>query len=412
MKVLHLNTHASGGSYEYAALLCTALEEQGIESCLLSKDSQPRSARRPLLDRIIRRCYVSLSTEPLHGTRRLLSPPAPEELDQVDVVHLHTVADWFDVPHWLETLPPRMGVVISIHDMWHVTGGCFLYRGCDRYTSDIDPCGSCPILRWPATRLLANAAHSRKLRAYRTSGVRMVANSYWLAELAGRSAIAKACGGVRVIPPGIDLTIFKPHDKELCRKQLDLPADAFVIVTGGASLEDPNKNVPWLLEQLSLLPELEKMIVLAFGEGSVPVPDRLNVRFAGTIRDRHKLARFFAAADVYVTASLMETYGLTLVEAMACGTPVVAFRVGGTPEAAPEGQGAILCELQDGAALLEAITNLRKSPQLREKLGRIAHETAHSRNAASSFGSNFAQLYRECFDLKQTIAAATSAITT
>src|SRR5262249_1688535 len=211
--------------------------------------------------------------------------------------------------------------------------------------------------------------------------------------------------GVQVIPPGIDLTIFKPHDKELCRKQLGLSADAFVIVTGGASLKDRNKNVPWLLKQLCLLPELEKVIVLAFGEGSLPVPGRLNVRFLGRIPDRCDLARLFAAADVFVTASLMETYGLTLVEAKACGTPVVAFRVGGVPEAAPDGQGAILCEPQDGVALLEAITNLRESPEIREKLGRIAHETAHSRTAAISFGSKFAQLYRECFGLEQTIAA-------
>jgi glycosyltransferase involved in cell wall biosynthesis len=407
MRVLHLNTHASGGSYEYAALLCGAFAEQGIESHLLSRDSQLQPVRRALLDRVIRRCYVSLSTEPWHGTRRLLSPPGPEELDQIDVVHLHTVADWFDVPHWLETLPRRMGVVISVHDMWHITGGCFLYRGCDRYTSDIDPCDSCPILKWPANRMLASAAHSRKLRAYRTSGARMVASSHWLAELADRSAIAKACGGVRVIPPGIDTTVFKSHDKELCRKQLGLPADAFVIVTGGASLKDTNKNVPWLLQQLSLLPELGQVIVLAFGDGAVPVPDQLSVRFAGGIRDRSDLARLFAAADVFVSASLMETYGLTLVEAMACGIPVVAFRVGGIPEAAPEGQGAVLCKPQDGSALLEGITNLRQSPELREKLGRIAHETAQSRNAASSFASKFAQLYRECLGLSQTIAAGT-----
>jgi glycosyltransferase involved in cell wall biosynthesis len=412
MRVLHLNTHRSGGSYEYAALLCAALAEQGIESRVVTKDSQPQSIRRRLLDRVIRRCYVSLSTEPWHGTWRLLPPPAPEELDQIDVVHLHTVADWFDVPDWLESLPPRISVVISVHDMWHITGGCFLYRGCDRYTSDVDPCDSCPILRRPARRLLANAAHSRKLRTYCTSGARMVASSHWLAELASRSAIAKACGGVRVIPPGIDLTIFKPHDKKLCRKQLGLPADAFVIVTGGASLKDRNKNVLWLLKQLSLLQELEKVIVLAFGEGSVPVPDHLNVCFAGSLRDRHHLARLFAAADVFVTASLMETYGLALVEAMACGTPVVAFRVGGIPEAAPEGRGAILCELQDGVALLEAITSLRKSPQLREKMGQYAHETVHSRNAVDSFGGKFAQLYRECFDPKQTIPAGAAAITT
>ena len=405
MRVLHLNTHGSGGSYEYAALLCAELAEQGIESHLLCKNSQSPAARRFLLDRVIRRSYVSLSTEPWHGTRRLLSPPALEQLDQIDVVHLHTVADWFDVPYWLETLPRRMGVVITIHDMWHISGGCFLYRGCDRYTSEKGPCDSCPILRWPANRLLAKAAYSRKLRAYRKCGARMVANSHWLAELAGRSEITKACGGVRVIPPGIDMTVFKPQDKELCRKQLGLPADAFVIATGGASLKDTNKNLPWLLEQLSLLSELEKISVLAFGEGAVPVPDPLNVRFAGGIRDRCDVARLLAAADVFVTASLMETYGLTLVEAMACGIPVVAFRVGGIPEAAPDGQGAILCRQQDGAALREAITKLRKSPQLREKLGRIAHETAHSRNAASSFASKFAQLYGDCLGFRQTISA-------
>lgn len=396
MKVLHLNTHASGGSYEYAALLSTALAEQGIESHVLCKNSQSAETGRFLLDRFIRRSYVSFSTEPWHGTRRLLSPPGREELDEIDVVHLHTVADWFDVPHWLETLPRRTGVVISVHDMWQVTGGCFLYRGCNRYANQTHACDPCPILKWPANRFLAKAAHSRKLRAYRNCGARMVANSHWLAEIAGRSPIAKACGDVRVIPPGIDMAVFIPQDKNLCREHLELPADAFVIMTGGASLNDENKNVPWLFEQLSRLPDLRSVIVLAFGEGAVPVPDRLNVRFTGGIRDRHDLAQLFAAADVFVSASLMETYGLTLVEAMGCGTPVVAFRVGGIPEAAPDGQGAILCPPQDGAAVIQAITRLRDSPQLRDRLGALAHEMAHTRNAASSFSKTFAQLYREC----------------
>jgi len=350
MRVLHLNNHASGGSYEYAALLSTALVEQGIESRVLYKSAPLAQTGRILLDRVIRRAYVSFSTEPWHGTRRLLCPPRVEELKGVDVVHLHTVADWFDVPKWLEVLPPTISVVISIHDMWHVTGGCFLYRGCDQYARQIQPCDPCPILKWPANRFLAKAAHSQKLRVYRNCGARMVANSHWLAEIAGRSPIAKACGGVEVIPPGIDMTVFKPQDKAMCRKHFDLPEDAFVIVTGGASLTDENKNVPWLLEQLSALPDLDGMIILAFGEGAVPVPRNLNVRFTGGIRERRDVARLLAAADVFVSASLMETYGLTLVEAMACGVPIVAFQVGGIPEAAPDGQAAILCPPHDGAA--------------------------------------------------------------
>ena len=229
----------------------------------------------------------------------------------------------------------------------------------------------------------------------------MVANSHWLAEIVGRSPIAKACGGVQVIPPGIDTTVFKSHDRALCRKDLDLPGDAFVVVTGGASLTDENKNVRWLLEQLSALPDLDGVIILAFGEGVVTVPRGLNVRFTGGIRDRRDLAAVLAAADVFVSSSLMETYGLTLVEAMACGTPVVAFRVGGTPEAAPDGQAAILCPPHDGAALIEAITKLRNSPELRHRLGNFAQATAHSRNAASSFANAFAQLYRRCVSSRE-----------
>jgi glycosyltransferase involved in cell wall biosynthesis len=409
MRVLHLNTHSSGGSYEYAAFLSTALAEQGISSHVLCRNSPSAESGRPLLDRVIRRSYVSLSTEAWHGTWRLSFPPAPKELDGIDAVHLHMVADWFDIPRWLEMLPRRIGVVISVHDMWHVTGGCFLYRGCDRYATQTHPCDFCPILRWPANRFLAKAAHSRKLRIYRHCGARMVTNSQWLAEIAGRSPLAEACGGVRVIPPGIDTTVFKPQDKNVCRKDLGLPADAFVIVTGGASLTDANKNVPWLLEQLSHLPDLRSIVVVAFGEGAMAIPDGLNVHFTGGIRERADLARVLGAADVFVSASLMETYGLTLVEAMACGAPVVAFRIGGIPEAAPDGQGAILCAPQDGAALLEAIINLRDSPQLRERLGDLAHATAHTRNGASSFSKSFAQLYRDCIPLEQRPCAERSA---
>ena len=411
MRVLHLNTHSSGGSYQYAALLSSALIDHGIESRVLCKNSQMPQSGRVLLDRVIRRFYVSLSTEPWHGTRRLLSPPSAKDLKGVDVVHLHVVADWFDVPGWLETLPRRIGVVIGVHGLWHFTGGCFLYRGCDRYASETHACKPCPILKTSLKSVLGKDEHRRKLTAYRNCRAQFVANSLWLEELAKQSPIVKASGGLRVIVPGIDTTVFKPRDKKLWRKHLGLPMDAFVIVTGCASLNDENKNVPWLLEQLSRLPNLESVIVVAFGEGAIPFPDGLAVRFTGVIRERRDLAHLLATADVFVSASLMETYGLALVEAMACGIPVVAFRVGGIPEAAPEGQGAMLCAPQDAMGLVEAITKLRNSPQLRERLGRLAHETASTRNAASSFSHRFAQLYRDCASSRENTKRKQPALT-
>src|SRR6266516_6355462 len=102
MRVLHLNTHTSGGSYEYATVLCDGLVKEGIESRLLCKALPPARGFRLLFDRLIRRSFVSWSREPWHGTRRLLLPPDPKELEGIDLIHLHTVADWFNVPHWLE----------------------------------------------------------------------------------------------------------------------------------------------------------------------------------------------------------------------------------------------------------------------------------------------------------------------
>jgi glycosyltransferase involved in cell wall biosynthesis len=407
MRILHLNTHASGGSYECATLLSDALAGDGIDSCVLCKDA-PAKGIRFFLNRLIRRASVSLSREPWHGTRRVLLAPEPAELADVDVVHLHTVADWFDVPRWLESLPTGIKIVISLHDMWHFTGGCFLYRGCDRYTG---VCSPCPILKTPANRFLAADERARKLRSYRNCGARLVANSHWLADIAGRSPIAKACGGVRVIPSGIDTAVFRPQDKKQCRERLGVPMNAFVIATGSASLTDANKNVPWLLEQLSHLPALSSVVVLTFGDGTVPVPDDLDVRLTGGVRERRDLARLLAAADVFVSASLMETYGLTLVEAMACCTPVVAFRVGGIPEAAPDGRGAILCAPLDGAALIEAVTKLRDSKEARETLGNAGHEMARTRNGRRSFAEAFVRVYEECVGPAKTPSASGSVLT-
>ena len=406
MRVLHLNTHSSGGSHEYAVLLSTALAEQGIESHVLSRDSQGLQPSKPFLDRVIRKAYVSFSTEPWHGTRRLLSPPRPEELQGFDLVHLHTVADWFNVPSWLETLPSGIGVVITLHDMWHLTGGCFLYRGCDRFT---ETCAPCPILKTPLNRVLAKDEQRRKLHAYRSRRVHFVANSQWLADLADRSPIVRACGCSRVIPPGIDTEVFRPQEKAQCRAELGIPPDAFVIAAGAASLTDINKNIPWLLEQLAGLSELEDVLVVLLGEGTLEIPIGLNVRLTGGVGDRVKRAMLFNAADVFVSASLMETYGLTLIEAMSCGIPVVAFRTGGVPEAVPD-EGGILCALLDADAFKTAIQKLRNCEELRNELGNAASKLVAARNAKSRFAAEFARVYEACLYPRQTRLIEQSAL--
>jgi glycosyltransferase involved in cell wall biosynthesis len=408
MRILHLSTHSSGGSYECAALLCDALLTEGIDGRLYCRPSaRPRGLKGPL-DRIVRRSYVSSSREPWHGTRRLLPAPPAEELDGIDIIHLHTVADWFNVPSWLETLPGRIGVVVSLHDMWHFTGGCFLYRGCNRFS---DTCAPCPVLKRPFDQILAKDEQRRKLQAYRNRRVQFVANSQWLANLAEQSPIVRACGGARVIAPGIDTAVFRAQERAQCRAELAIPQGAFVIAAGAASLTDRNKNIQWLLEQLELL-ELDNVLVLLAGEGTLQRPVGLNLRSVGGVPDRAKRAKIFGAADIFVSASLMETYGLTLVEAMSCGTPVVAFRTGGVPEAVPDGKAGILCEILDAAGFKNAIETLRTRKPLRHELGNTATRLAATRNSKELFAAAFGRLYRECFYIPKTVSADASALAT
>ena len=399
MRILQVTTHSSGGSYESAALLCEVLAAYGIENQLCCRPAARVSGFKRVLDRVVRRFYVSLSREPWHGTRRFLPPPQPEELDAIDVVHLHSVADWFDVPSWLETLPNNIGVVVSLHDLWHFTGGCFLYRGCNLYTGT---CSPCPILKRPFNRILAKDQQRRMLQAYRHRQVQFVANSQWLADLAERSPVVRGCGGAHVITPGIDTAVFRMQNKTRCRAKFAIPEEAFVIGAGAASLTDTNKNIPWLLKQFTRLAERKNLIVLLAGEGAVEIPTGLNVRMIGGISDHEARATFYGAVDIFVSASLMETYGLTLVEAMACGTPIIAFRVGGIPEAAPEGQVGILCEPLDETAFVSGIQTLRSSPQLRHELGIVASNLVVTRNSKTHFAAEFARLYKGCVNVATT----------
>jgi glycosyltransferase involved in cell wall biosynthesis len=268
-----------------------------------------------------------------------------------DVVHLHTVADWFDVPAWLAELPKRIKVVIGMHDLWHVSGGCFVYGACERFH---DKCLPCPLLHFPAKHILAANELRRKREIYRQREVRFVANSQWLkSNVAGSPVVYGAA--VAVIPPPVDTRVFHILDRTQCRARLGLGPEALVVATGCASLTDKNKDTPGLLRMLREL-EVPGLVVLVFGDGQISAPPGLDVRFLGKQTCRESLARIYSAADLFTSASRMETYGLTLAEAYACGCAVVAHDTGGISEALPKDASVSLVPLQDRAAFVAALS--------------------------------------------------------
>lgn len=343
MKIVHLNTHCSGGSSVYARTLSDALCHAGHGSIVLHRDP----ADRPLSDKVLRKVSQSMVVGAWHGTHRTLSAPSPQTLQDADVLHLHTVADWFDVPSWIRSLPRSIQLVVSLHDLWHVSGGCFVYSGCERFKTN---CRPCPLLREPARRFLATRELRRKAAIYREAGARFVANSCWLRDLVKDSLVLRDQDAA-VIPPPVDPAVFHAQERTACRAKFDLHDDDLVVATGCASLTDTNKDTQSLLYMLAELKQ-PRLKVLLFGEGEIHHPANLDVRWLRMVEDKTELAAIYGAADLFASASHMETYGLTLAEAYACGCSVVAYNTGGIPEALPCDPSVSLVPLGDRTAFI------------------------------------------------------------
>ncbi|MCU0780454.1 MAG: glycosyltransferase [Akkermansiaceae bacterium] len=385
MKILHLNTHDDGGSHEVAAAVSRALRALGHDSTVVTRGRSDRT----FTDRLLRRGSLAFAKGPWHGTRRRAAAPDLELLRGVDVVHLHTVADWFDLPGWLGRLPAEVRVVVGLHDLWHLSGGCFVFAGCEAFASG---CRRCPLLRFPADRWFAADEIRRKTAAYHDRRASFVANSEWLRVLAERSPVTRG-RQVTVVPPPVDLAVFTIRDREACRRELGLREDDLVVATGCAAVTDSNKDTAGLLGVLAELGE-PCLHALVFGAGTIPAPAGLRISWLGKLESKEQLAKVYAAADVFTTASRMETYGLTLVEALCCGTPVVAHRVGGIPEAAPEGDCVSLCVPGDRAAFgLAVLERLRKRNRVPEDF--VARVIA-PRNGTAAVAAATLAVYESC----------------
>jgi D-inositol-3-phosphate glycosyltransferase len=195
---------------------------------------------------------------------------------------------------------------------------------------------------------------------------------------------------IQVIPPGVDLTRFYPGSQLESRLKLGLDTERRLILFVGRI--EPLKGIDTLLESIALMDKDENCtlgseclsVVIVGGDASVPVEEmtaemqRLHalrdtlglqklVAFLGK-QGQDTLADYYRAADVLVMPSHYESFGMVALEAMACGTPVVASRVGGLTYTVRDGETGLLVPERDPAALSHALERLLKSDQLRWQL--------------------------------------------
>ena len=315
-----------------------------------------------------------------------------------DVVHLHNLHGGYFNLRALVEVSARVPTFVTMHDMWLLTGHCAQSLGCDRWISG---CGQCPALHLdPAVRRDATHDNWRgKLGIYSQSRLHVATPSRWLADKLGASILRPAMASSRVIPNGVDTAIFRPADRHSIRRALGLPPEsAIVMLTTGSrgSMWKDDATLRDTMRRIALAQRETPVLFLAIGrESAVTGSHGAETRSIAFEYDPRTMAQYYQAADIYLHASRADTAPLAVLEAMACGTPVIASRLGGIPEQIapapplalraehPDAIGAatgVLVTPESGAEMAAALELLLRRPDMRRRLGDNA-----ARSVAAAF---------------------------
>jgi glycosyltransferase involved in cell wall biosynthesis len=266
------------------------------------------------------------------ATWRLLDLP-PE---RPGILHCHNLhGSYFDL-RALPLLSSTVPLVMTLHDAWLLSGHCAQSFDCSRWEIG---CGCCPDLTiYPAVRRDATSRNwRRKSEIYSRSRLYLATPSKWLMDRVMRSMLRPGVKESRIIPNGVDLSVFHPAEKKEVRNRLDLPQDAGIMLfTANSIRNNVWKDFATLQGALGIVSETLKtrsLLFLALGENA---PDKrigdARMHFIPYQNDPEAVAAYYQASDLYVHAARADTFPNTVIEALACGTPVVATAVGGVPE--------------------------------------------------------------------------------
>lgn len=281
-------------------------------------------------------------------------------------------------------------IVWRLSDEWPFTGGCHYAAGCERFT---ERCGRCPALDSCADADISRRGIERRLSAWRQRKIVVVAPSRWMAARAARSAVFKD-RRIEVIPTGIDLQAFRPQDQEAARRALHIPLHKRVVVFGAHdATRDPRKGWAALRASFEGMPrsERDRFHVVVFGSPERPAVD-FSLTAVGEIAAPSRLALLYSAADVVVVPSRYDNLPQVAIEAIACGTPVVAFDVGGMGDAVVHGETGWLAAAGD---LDELRTGIRWVCEQGVALRAAARRHAEKRFSAEGQIDRFLGLLRD-----------------
>lgn len=291
---------------------------------------------------------------------------------QADVVHVHSLHGGGGYAELapLVDLANSVPTLLSLHDLWWLTGHCAQPQECERWRTG---CGRCPDLkRTPAIpRDGTRANFNSKRRIASSANFHLIAPSEWVKARVAESPILAHLPVTVVFNP-VDTDLCKPGERTSARRNLGLAEDKRVLLVVAQYLGSPFKGVDALLQELEAdaVPDAQ-LVLVGRDADAVAARTRMPVTTFPFLSDRARMAELYRAADLLLMPSTVETFGMAAAEAMACGTPVIAFPAGGLGDVVGQ-DGGVVVQQGDMGGFIAAIRQVLDDDDLHRGLSAAA----------------------------------------
>lgn len=346
-------------------ILCKAKTSDFADSVAIP----PSRRMQRLAESLIGRVTVPLGLQDMHCLSSFNIKDCQAYRD-ADILNFHGLQGGFFNYLALPSLTADKPGVLTLHDMWPFTGHCSISYDCERWKTG---CGHCPYLDAspPVERDATKIEWKLKNWTYKHSNLAVITLSTCRTEQVKRSMLNRF--PIHQIPNGIDTETYQPLDREQCRALLGLPLKKYVLLFAAAKLHQFNKGSDLLVKALQNFPETLKRetVLLTLGDRGEVLTDAIGIQAVnlGYVGSDRLKAIVYSAADLFVLPTRAESLPLVLQESMACGTPLVSFRVGGVPDVVRPGITGYLAEPEDAQDFRNGIVQLLEDRALRTWMG-------------------------------------------
>lgn len=415
LNILHINNwFGLGGAFIAAYNLHQGLSRAGIQSFFAYKDEIDGVFQKKANDlkntvQIIQRKnqFVDLANS---ITRRIglnyVANPSIADLkhqacyQNAALLNFHLLHDDYFSYLMLPSLTRDKPAVYTLHDMWGFTGHCAYSYDCSKWQTG---CGKCPYPNAlpPIQRDATSLEWKLKNWAYQHSNLTIVAPSRWLAECAKQSMLN--CFPIHHIPHGIDTVAYQPLDQQQCQSELGIPQHKKVLIFGAQDLTNRRKGADLLLKALSRIPKSLKAetVLLTFGDEAKAISNaaEMEVLHLGYISSDRLKAIAYSSADLFLFPTRADNLPLVLLESMACGTPMVSFKVGGVPDLVRPGITGYLAKPEDADDFSNGIVQLLEDVNLRDRMNQNCRKVAVEEYSLEVQAQRYIQLYQQILNL-------------